>query len=86
MTGSRGTLVVAIATFVTVAVVATLALGNVVYADSCGAGWTGYVPIGSCVKTFWSGAFVIGPAVGLLAGACAVLLIHRAARRRPKQP
>ena len=77
-------MVVAIATFVTVAVVATLATGNVVYAGSCGAGWTGYVPLGSCVKTFWSGAFVIGPAVGLLAGACAALLTHGAARRHPE--
>jgi hypothetical protein len=82
MTGSRGTLVVAIATFVAVAVVATLALGNMVYADSCGVGWTGYVPIGTCVKTFWSEAFVTGPAVGLFAGSCAALLKHRAARRR----
>lgn len=81
MTGRRGTLVSAIATFVTVAVVATFVLGNVVYADSCGAGWTGYVPIGSCVKTFWSGAFALGPAVGLLAGAFAALFTHRAARR-----
>jgi hypothetical protein len=77
-------LVLAIAAFVAAAVVATLTLGNVVYADSCGAGWTGYAPIGSCVKTFWSGAFVIGPAVGLLAGAAAALLTHRAARRRPE--
>ena len=76
-------MVVAVATFVVVAVVATLALGNVVYADSCGAGWTGYAPIGSCIKTFWSGAFVIGPAVGAFAGAGAALLTHRAARRRP---
>ena len=72
----------AIATFVTVAVAATLALGNAVYADSCGAGWTGYVPIGSCARTFWSGAFGIGPAVGLLASACAALLTRRVARRR----
>lgn len=84
MADDRGTLVVAIATLVAVAVVATSTLGNVVYANTCGAGWTGYVPIGSCVKTFWPGAFVIGPAVGLLAGVCAALLTHRAARRRPE--
>ncbi|HUZ70419.1 MAG TPA: hypothetical protein VMU65_11985 [Candidatus Saccharimonadales bacterium] len=84
MTGRRRTLAVPIATFVTVAVVATLVLGNVVYADSCGAGWTGYVPLGSCVKTFWSGALLLGPTVGLLAGACAALLTRRAASRRPE--
>lgn len=74
----------AIATFVGVAVVATLTLGNVVYANTCAGGWTGYVPIGSCVKTFWPVAFVIGPAVGLLAGVCAAVLTHRAAQRRPE--
>lgn len=71
----------AIATFVAVAVVVTLTLGNVVDANTCAAGWTGYVPIGSCVKTFWSEAFVIGPGVGLLAGLCAAVLTHRATRR-----
>ena len=72
----------AIASFAIVAVVATLSLGNVVYANSCAAGWTGYVPLGSCAKTFWSGAFEVGPAVGVLAAACAALLTRRADRRR----
>lgn len=81
MAGDRTALVVAIATFVIVAVVVTLTLGNVVDANTCGAGWTGYVPIGSCVKTFWPEAFVIGPVVGLLAGLCAAVLAQRATRR-----
>lgn len=77
-------MIVAIATFAAGAVVATMVLGNVVHADSCGGAWTGYVPIGSCVKTFWSGAFVRGPVVGLLTGAFAALLTRNVARRRPE--
>ena len=44
------------------------------------AGWTGYVPLGSCVNTFWSAAVYIGPLIGLLAGASAALLAQRAHR------
>ncbi len=77
-------MIVAIATFAAGAIVATVVLGNVVYADSCGAAWTGYVPIGSCVKTFWSGAFVLGPVVGALTGAFAALMAHSVAGRRPE--
>jgi hypothetical protein len=73
-------MVVAIATFVVAAIVATLVLGNAFGANPCGAGWTGYVPIGSCVKTFWPAAFYIGPVVGLLASECAALLTDRATR------
>jgi hypothetical protein len=81
MRAPRAALVVAIATFVVAAIVATLALGNALGGNSCGAGWTGYVPIGSCVKTFWSAAFYIGPVIGLLAGACAALLAERVTQR-----
>jgi hypothetical protein len=81
MRAPRAALVVAITTFVVAAIVATLALGNALGANSCGAGWTGYVPIGSCVKTFWSAAFYIGPVIGVLAGACAALLTDRATQR-----
>jgi hypothetical protein len=76
----RATLGVAIATWVIATIVATLLLGNAVGANSC-AGWTGYVPLGSCVKTFWSAAFYVGPMIGLLAGASAALLADRAAQR-----
>ena len=58
MTGSRGALVVAVATFVVVAVVATLAWGTSSTPIPAGrAGTVSYAPIGSCIKTFWSGAF-----------------------------
>jgi hypothetical protein len=81
MRAPRATLVVAAAAFVVAAIVATLVLGNALGANSCGGGWTGYVPIGSCVKSFWSAAFYIGPVIGLLAGACAALLTDRATQR-----
>jgi heme/copper-type cytochrome/quinol oxidase subunit 1 len=77
----RATPVVSAATFVAATLVTTLVLGNALAADSCGAGWTGYVPIGSCAKAFWSAAFYIGPLIGVLVGTCAALLTQRAARR-----
>ena len=67
--------------FVATSIVATFVLGNALGTHPCGAGWTGYVPIGSCVNTFWSPAFYIGPLIGLLAGACAAILTDRATRR-----
>ena len=80
MRALRATPVLAVATFVVTTIVATLVLGNTLGGNSCGAGWTGYVPIGSCVKTFWWAAFYIGPVIGLLAGASAALLTDRAIR------
>jgi hypothetical protein len=76
----RATLGVAVATWVIATIVATLLLGNALGANSC-AGWTGYVPLGSCVKTFWSAAFYVGPVIGLLVGASAALLADRTAQR-----
>jgi hypothetical protein len=67
-------------TFVIATIVATLVLGNALGASPCSAGWTGYVPIGSCGKTFWSAAFYIGPVIGLLVGASATLVFARAAQ------
>jgi len=81
MRARRATLVVSVATFAVATIVATSVLGNALGANSCGAGWTGYVPIGSCVKAFWSAAFYIGPLIGLLAGACTALGTDRATRR-----
>jgi hypothetical protein len=81
MRAPRATLVVAVATLVVAAIVATLVLGNALGPNSCGAGWTGYVPIGSCVKSFWPAAFYIGPVIGLLAGSCAALLTDHATQR-----
>lgn len=78
MRARRATLGVAVATSIIATIVATLLLGNALGANSC-AGWTGYVPLGSCVKTFWSAAFYVGPVIGLLAGASAALLADRAA-------
>jgi hypothetical protein len=83
MRARRATLVVAIATFVVATIVASLVLGNALGANSC-AVWAGYVPIGSCVTTFWSAAFYLGPAIGLLAGVGAALLTDRATRRVPR--
>jgi hypothetical protein len=77
----RATPVLAVATFAVTTTVATLVLGNAIGGNSCGAGWTGYVPIGSCVKAFWAAAFYIGPVIGLLAGACAAFLADRATQR-----
>ncbi len=85
MGARRTTLVVSVASFIGATVVATLVLGNAFAANSCSAGWTGYVPIGSCVKSLWSAAFYVGPAIGLLAGACAALLAERAGRRRARR-
>ena len=80
MRARRATLVLAVATFVVTTIAATLVFGNALGGNSCGAGWTGYVPIGSCVRTFWSAAFYIGPVIGLLAGACVALLTDRASQ------
>ena len=80
MRARRATLGVAVATWVIATIVATLLLGNALGANSC-AGWTGYVPLGSCVKTFWSAAFYVGPVIGLLVGASAALLADRTAQR-----
>jgi len=77
----RVTLGVAVATFVSATIVATLALGHSLGANSCGAGWTGYVPLGSCVKSFWSAALYFGPVIGLLVGASAAILADRSAQR-----
>lgn len=79
MRARRAILGVAVATWVIATVVATVLLGNALGANSC-AGWTGYVPLGSCVKTFWSAAFYVGPVIGLLAGVSAALLTDRAGR------
>lgn len=81
MRARRATLGVVVATWVIATIVATFLLGNAFGANSC-AGWTGYVPLGSCVKTFWSAAFYVGPVIGLVAGASAALLADRAAQRR----
>jgi hypothetical protein len=77
----RTTPVLAIATFALVATAATLILGNALGTHPCGAGWTGYAPIGECVNTFWSPAFFVGPLIGLAAAAGATLLVHAAVRR-----
>jgi hypothetical protein len=40
--------VAAVGTFLLAKIAATLLLGNVLGPDSCAAGWTGYVALGSC--------------------------------------
>jgi hypothetical protein len=77
----RATLGIAVAAFVIATIVATLWLGNALGSNSCGAGWTGYVPLGSCVKTFWSAAYYAGPLIGLFAGTSAGLLADLALHR-----
>lgn len=77
----RTTPVLAIATFALAATAATLILGNAFGTHPCGAGWTGYAPIGECVNAFWSPAFLLGPAIGLVAAAGATLLVQAAVRR-----
>jgi heme/copper-type cytochrome/quinol oxidase subunit 1 len=79
----RATLSIAVAAFVLAAVVATLWLGNALGSKSCDAGWTGYVPLGSCVKTFWSAAFYVGPLIGLFVGTSAGLLADLALQQAP---
>ncbi|MGD0194287.1 MAG: hypothetical protein ABSC35_05435 [Candidatus Dormibacteria bacterium] len=66
---ARSTYAVAIATFVVTTLIAVLVLGNSLRSATCQAGWTGYVPLGTCPKTFWSAAYFVGPAIGLVAGA-----------------
>jgi len=66
---TRSTYVVAIATFVVTTVIAVLVLGNSLRSETCQADWTGYAPIGTCVMTFWSGAYFVGPVIGLVVGA-----------------
>jgi hypothetical protein len=77
----RATLGIALATFVIATIVATLWLGNALGSNSCDAGWTGYAPLGSCVTTFWSAAFYVGPLVGLFAGTSAGLLADLALQK-----
>jgi hypothetical protein len=72
--------VVAIATFVVITVALTLILGNSFRSERCAGDWTGYAPIGACVTTFWSTAFYVGPAIGLLASVKAALWARRATR------
>lgn len=79
----RATLSIALAAFVIASVVATLWLGNALGSNSCGAGWTGYVPLGSCVTTFWSAAFYVGPLIGLFVGTSAGLLADLALQQSP---
>jgi hypothetical protein len=71
--------VIALATFVVTSLVAVLVLGNVFRSETCEAGWTGYVPIGTCGTTFWSSAYFVGPAIGFLVSA-SVLWRRRTAR------
>jgi hypothetical protein len=72
-----------LAAFAIAAAVATLWLGNALGSNSCDAGWTGYVPLGSCVKTFWSAAYYVGPLIGLFAGTSAGLLADLALQQGP---
>jgi hypothetical protein len=71
--------VIALATFVVTSLVAVLVLGNALRSETCEAGWTGYVPIGTCATTFWSSAYFVGPAIGLLVSA-SVFWRRRSAR------
>jgi hypothetical protein len=66
---TKATLAIAMATFVVTSIISVMALGNAFQSETCGAGWTGYAPLGTCVKTFWSGAFYVGPAIGFAVSA-----------------
>ena len=66
---TRATLAIAAATFLVTSVIAIVLLGTAFQSETCGAGWTGYAPIGTCVKTFWSTAYFVGPAIGLVVSA-----------------
>ena len=77
---SRQAVLVAIATLLVTSVASVLVLGNAFQSKTCAPGWTGYAPIGTCVKTFWTGAFFVGPAIGLLLSANLVLIRRRTAR------